>query len=145
MRDTDEASYGSVLDKLLNFQQTQLTAGFPTFVLVTSLDLHIIHNQLVTGSGRPYATIPLPPLTAPDVDAALKSVDLEQNLRVHCGGDSRLLKRLQRSFTAHVGMAGGHPGAIYKVLRPLFDDNSPAPGAPCPPVNARDAGTALKL
>lgn len=125
VRDADSNFFKRMLDVLTGLHREQCEE-YPTFLLLTSLELMPVSDQIIIGSGRKLQPIPMPFLR--DLDLAVISSKLSEQFReVLCAGRSDTaavqldrLKKLELLIRVAVSVSGRHFRCLEEALKALY-------------------------
>eukprot|EP01031_Cornospumella_fuschlensis_P024441 gene24441-29543_t len=126
VRDADPTFFKLLLDLLTGLQHRELRESYPTFVLITSLELLPVSEQVVTGSGRKLQPIPMPFLRDLDLESISATLSL-QFKKVLCTGRPVAVaaqldrfKNLDLLIRVAVSISGRHFRSLEEALKALY-------------------------
>eukprot|EP00981_Chlorochromonas_danica_P004978 scaffold994_cov165-Ochromonas_danica.AAC.5 len=126
VRDSDLSFFRRLLDLLTGLQHRELQQEYPTFLLLTSLELVPVSRQIVTDSGRRLQPIPLPFLRDVDLDV-ISDILYTRFSSVLCAGRPELaasqldrFNSLKLLIRVAVSISGRHFRCLEEALKSLY-------------------------
>jgi hypothetical protein len=126
VRDADSKFFKLLLDELTSLQHRELHEEFPTFLLLTSLELVPVSDQIIISSGRKLQPIPMPFLHDLDLDV-ISSTFFSQFKTVLCSGQPNTaavlldrFKNLELLIRVAVSLSGRHFRCLEEALKALY-------------------------